>query len=840
MIGIVIVSHSETLAQGIYEVIAQMVQDKVPIATAGGVNNLDEPIGTDPMRVVAAIETVYSEDGVLVLMDLGSALMSAEAALEFLPEEKRQHIYLCEAPIVEGAIAASVRAMIGGDMAEMLADARGALQAKTEQLQPVLNHPAPVSALSAPAMGSPAIESGHIATATLTVVVPNRLGLHARPAAKLIELISRFAAQTTITHHAKTVSANSMNQVVTLGARHGEELFFRSSGQDAHLVLAAIAAFAAANFGDGEEGSSRALESAPIGDVQDANMVVGIPVSPGVAVGPVYLYKPTAPPVPERHVEDVQAEWLRLQAAVSATLVELQQFQTFTAQRASQSEAAIFAAHIQLLQDPHLLQLAQQSIEHQHTNAEMAWQQVMDGLAEQFRQLPDALLQQRAVDVGDISQRVLKKLTATEPTPLTDDKPAILVAHELTPSETANLKPELVLAMVTEQGGAHSHSAILARALGIPAIAGVRNLMARVALGQVIAVDGSTGRIWLAPDVQTQSQFQQSYAHSLIQHSTADVTAHLPAILHDGKRIAVTANIGSPAEAAVALAAGAEGVGLFRTEYLLLARNELPSEQEHYEAYVAAAQTFAQRPLTIRALDLGGDKNIPYLSREPEANPFLGYRGIRYLLDQPELFKSQLRALLRASAHHPIKFMLPMVSTVEEIQFAKAILREAQAELQRQHLPFDKQLAFGMMIETPAAVLLAPQFAHHVDFFSIGTNDLTQYLMAAERNNARVATLADPLQPAVLQAIQQVVQAAHIANLPVSVCGELASDVRATALLVGLGVDELSMRALSIGLVKARIRQLNLQKARRIANEALSCTTSAEVQALLDAGVRSG
>jgi phosphocarrier protein FPr len=839
MIGIVIVSHSETLAQGVYEVVAQMVRDKVPIATAGGVDNLDEPIGTDPMRVVAAIEAVYSDDGVLVLMDLGSALMSAEAALDFLSEEKRQHIHLCEAPIVEGAIAASVRAMIGGSILEVLADARGALQAKTEQLQPLLNHSAPVGVRSTLIMDEIAIHAEQT-SAALTMVVPNRLGLHARPAAKLIELVSRFAAQTTITHQSKTVNANSMNQVVTLGARHGEELLFHASGQDAQAVLAAIADFAAVNFGDGEEGLSRAPENAQMDEAQDAKVVVGIPVSAGVAMGPVYLYTPIAPSVQAHQVEDIQAEWLRLQAVVQATLVELQQFQTFTAERTSQSEAAIFAAHMQLLQDPQLLQVAQQSIGQQRLNAEAAWQQATEQLAELFRQLPDAILQQRVVDVLDVSQRVLKKLTATEPTPLIADAPAILVAHELTPSETANLKPELVLAMVTEQGGAHSHSAILARALGIPAVAGVSSLMAQVTPGQVIAVDGSTGRVWLRPDAQMTSDLQQSYAHSLTQHSTTDITAHLPAILHDGKRIAVTANIGNPGEAAVALAAGAEGVGLFRTEYLLLARNEAPGEQEHFEAYVAAAQALAQRPLTIRALDLGGDKVIPYLPRETESNPFLGYRGIRYLLDQPDLFKAQLRAVLRVSAHHPVKFMLPMISTLEEIQWAKALLREAQTELQRQHLLFDKQLAFGVMIETPAAVLLAPQFARQVDFFSIGTNDLTQYLMAAERNNARVATLADPLQPAVLQAIQQVVQAAHVANLPVSVCGELASDVRATALLVGLGVDELSMRAANIGTIKARIRQLNLQKARRIASEALACPTASEVQALLGAGVRPG
>ncbi len=840
MIGIVLVAHSEKLAQGIRDIVLQMVGDDAPIAAAGGTDNPDSPIGADPIRVMSAIESVYSDDGVLVLMDLGSAIMSAEAAIEFLPPEQQDYIFLCEAPLVEGAIAAAVQAMGGSDMARVMAEARGALAAKTAQLEPILHIKPPPSQVSAsPVDRSTASTEAH----AITLITPNRLGLHARPAAKLVTILNRFQADVRITKGERTVNAHSLNQVVTLGAKRGDELTFHAAGRDALVALAAIVALAEENFGDDDiDAAADVAISDVVGGVDGGvdDELRGVPAADGVAIGPVFRHQPALPPVMERTAEAPPVEWERLEAAIAGALAELEQIRTVTKEQAGGAQAAIFDAQILMLQDPELHARAQQllfpsapSFDTESISADAAWRQVIEEVAAAYRRLDDAYLQARVADVIDVGRRVLRRLTGVGAAPLILERPSILVARELTPSDAATLDPNQVLGVITERGGATSHSAILARALGIPAVTGVVGALERLLDGQVIGLDGERGRVWPAPDEERLRELRAQRSRWLEQRTAARQEGEKPAVTQDGRTIEVAANISGPDEIPGALANGAEGVGLFRTEFLFMGRSAAPDEDEQAAAYAQIAAALAGRPLIVRTLDVGGDKPIPYLDAGAEANPFLGRRGIRYCLDHPALFKTQLRALLRAGADHPLKIMLPMVSVVEEVARVKELLAEAQDELKSEGVPFALPLELGVMIETPAAVLAADRLAQEVNFFSIGSNDLTQYIMAADRANAGVAGLASPFQPAVLRAMDQVVQAGHEAGLWVGLCGELAANVTVVPLLVGLGLDELSMSSPAIPQVKQAIRNLTVRRATEIARRALSLSSAAAVEASL-------
>jgi multiphosphoryl transfer protein len=438
----------------------------------------------------------------------------------------------------------------------------------------------------------------------------------------------------------------------------------------------------------------------------------------------------------------------------------------------------------------------------------------------------------RADDIIDVGQRVLRVLagTAQDDTGVLMEEAAILVAHELKPSDLARVQADLVLGIVTEQGSASDHSAILARALGLPAVTGLGPFLTQVADKQTLALDGTTGQVWLAPDAEQLQELERRGEAWARERAAAKQSAQRPAVTRDGHRILVSANINGPSDVALALGQGAEGVGLFRTEYLFIDRMTPPTEEEQLETYRAVARQLNRRPLIVRTLDVGGDKPLPYMRGDYEANPFLGRRGLRYSLDRPAIFKPQIRAILRVAAEHPVKIMFPMVSTFDELVLVDALIDEACAELQAEGLPFDDDVSRGIMIETPAAVMAADYLARLVDFFSIGTNDLSQYMMAADRSNPAVANLVTPYQPAVIRAIHQVVQATQKASIPVSLCGELAGDPRATPLLLGLGIGELSMSAPAIPLVKARVRQLNLEAARVLANELLTYETAVDIE----------
>ncbi|HSG18208.1 MAG TPA: phosphoenolpyruvate--protein phosphotransferase, partial [Anaerolineae bacterium] len=762
---------------------------------------------------------------------LGSALLSAEMALEFLEPQRQANVYLCEAPLVEGTMAAAVQASVGGDIRQVMAEARGALAIKAGQLQA---GDAAESPLAEPA-GEPAETQGPVEQ--LRLVVYNRLGLHARPAARFVGVANRYESSISLSKGGAEANAKSINQVATLGVRQGDEIVITARGPDATLALQAIQDLADDNFGDRDEEleSAAATAAAPVAEpvqTEDGAMA-GIAASPGIAIGPAFQYRPRLPEVTTYSVTDAGAEWRRLEEGLAGAVQEIDQLHKTAIRQVGQAEAAIFEAHLLILQDPTLLDAAQAAIVDDRVNAEAAWFGVIEQTAADYQALDDTYMQARAADVMDVGRRVLTRLMDVERPPLEFDEPVILLAADLTPSDTARLDPALVLGLCTELGGATSHSAILARALGIPAIVGLGPSLESVPGGQKIAIDGGQGRLWLTPEPDQLAGLEEKRRQWLLDRQRAKDASRRPAVTVDNHRVEIGANIGGPHDVTIALEFGAEGVGLFRTEFLFLDRQTAPTEEEQAAVYAEVVQAMGQRPVIIRTLDVGGDKPLPYIDLGQEDNPFLGWRGIRFCLDEPELFKTQLRAILRAGHGHNLKLMFPMIGTLTEVRAAKTLLNEAKSELKARDLPFDAQMEVGIMVEVPAAAASADQLAHEVDFFSIGTNDLTQYVMAADRGNARVTDLADALQPAVLRMIRQTVRAAHEAGIWVGMCGELAGNAQAAPLLVGLGLDELSMSAPAIPAVKEAIRGFTLTTAREIAEQALGCTSAAEVDQLL-------
>ncbi|MEI1373901.1 phosphoenolpyruvate--protein phosphotransferase [Nostoc sp. UHCC 0926] len=834
MIGIVIVSHSKQLALGVRELAAQMVHGQVPIAVAAGIEDPENPLGTDPIQVYEAIASVFSDDGVLVLMDLGSALLSAEMAIEFLPEAQQQKVYLCEAPLVEGAIAAVVAAAAGRDIHQVMAEARGALLAKATQLG-VVSSPLSVVSSNTPTT------NGESPTQEIRLIVSNRLGLHARPAAQFVATAARFQSQILVqnlTRNTELVRGDSINQVTTLGVRQGHELVITATGSDADEALAALQALFANNFGE----DNVALNSPPAlhHKVTPATHgeLLGIAASAGVAIAPIVHYQPTHISIREYHVDDPEAEWQRVQAAIHTARQEIQAVFSQASIQIGDAEAAIFDAQLLFLEDPVLLEAAKERILEHHLNAEAAWQAVVDEVATSYHTLEDSYLQERVDDVVDVGQRVLRLLAGNAAAKVHLDEPAILVATDLTPSDTAGLDPTKVLGICTTSGSATSHSAIIARTLGIPAVLGVDAQVLHLADGTVMALDGESGRAWVEPESHILDLLAAKQSAWQTAQQQARATAHQAAITRDRRQVSVFANIGSISDVQVAVASGAEGVGLLRTEFLYLERTNAPTEEEQLEVYQAIAQVLDNRPLIIRTLDVGGDKPLPYLRVGlREANPFLGLRGIRFCLDNLDLFKTQLRAILRASVGHQIKIMLPMIATVTEVRAAKTILGEVQAELNQAGIPFDAAMKVGIMVEVPSAVAIADQLAAEVDFFSIGTNDLSQYVMASDRTNPRVANLVDALHPAVLRMVQQAIQAANAAGISVGLCGELAADTLATPILLGLGLDELSVNPQSIAGVKQAIARLSIVECEAIVASALQQDSAVHVRELISTSV---
>ena len=667
------------------------------------------------------------------------------------------------------------------------------------------------------------------------IILANAHGLHARPAKILAQLAKSFDGDIRVRildgQESSAVSAKSLSKLLSLGVRRGQVLEFVAEPTIANDALPAILAAVEQGLGEEVEPLPLLAEAAPevaeIAAVMTApaagSVLQAIPAAPGIAIGPAHIQVLQVFDYPVRG-ESSAVERERLQKALG----EVRQDIEGLIQR-SQSKAIreIFITHQEMLDDPELTDEVDSRLK-QGESAEAAWMAVIEAAARQQESLQDALLAERAADLRDIGRRVLAQLCGVE-TLAEPDQPYVLVMDEVGPSDVARLDPARVAGILTARGGATAHSAIVARALGIPALVGAGDSVLLLAPGTQLLIDGQRGRLHVAPDadaLQRATDERDSREQRLL---AASELRHQPAVTLDGHAVEVFANIGESKGVAAAVEQGAEGIGLLRTELIFMAHSQAPDEATQEAEYRRVLDGLDGRPLVVRTLDVGGDKPLPYWPIEKEENPFLGVRGIRLTLQRPQVMESQLRALLRSADNRPLRIMFPMVGSVAEWRAARDMTERLRLEI-----PV-ADLQLGIMIEVPSAALLAPVLAKEVDFFSVGTNDLTQYTLAIDRGHPTLSAQADGLHPAVLQLIDITVRAAHAHGKWVGVCGELAADPLAVPVLVGLGVDELSVSARSIPEVKARVRELSMERLKTLAVQALSVGGPDEVRALVEA-----
>lgn len=660
--------------------------------------------------------------------------------------------------------------------------------------------------------------------------VTGAAGLHARPATEFAALAKQYTAEIKVRHGAKIANGKAMASLLTLGVESGSSIRILARGADAEAAVEALKAAVAAGLGDEDEAPEDTLPAAAAPLTFTGDCRSGVPAAPGIAWGPAHRLRR-----PEVSVSDAvgtkDEEQQSLTAALDKARDQLRDLHARVSARSGSRKAAIFLAHQEFLDDPDLQADARARID-QGRSASRAWQMATHGRAAELEGLDDPLLAGRAGDVRDVGERVLRLLAgqgAVPAAPELPDHPVVVIADDLAPSDTANLDPETVHGLATARGGPNSHTAILARSLNLPAVVGLGDGLLEVADGTEVIVDGDGGVVVVAPPPGDKATAETAAAERAAARQDARKDAYRPAHTRDGRRLEIVANIGKAGEAAQAVEAGAEGVGLLRTEFLFLERNAPPTEDEQAEVLREMVSALNGLPLIVRTLDIGGDKEVPYLDLPPEDNPFLGIRGLRLCLARPDLFEPQLRAIVRVAkeaAPGAVKIMFPMVASLEEVTEAKAVVERIRAELD------GPVIDCGVMIEVPSAALMADTLAPEVDFFSVGTNDLTQYTLAMDRLHPTLTKRADGLHPAVLRLIRQVVEAAHAHGRWVGVCGNMAAEPAAAPILIGLGVDELSVSPPAVADLKAQVRALSMADARRLAERAVACATAGDVRAL--------
>lgn len=570
-----------------------------------------------------------------------------------------------------------------------------------------------------------------------------------------------------------------------------------------------------------------------------SEMLKGIAASDGVAVAKAYLLVQPDLSFNKTSVEDTDAEATRLDDALAKSTEELQAIRDKAAQSLGKAEAQVFDAHLMVLSDPEMVGQIKQNIQDNKVNAEAALKEVTDMYIGMFEAMDDnAYMQERAADIRDVAKRILAHLLGvTLPNPSMINEEVIVVAHDLTPSDTAQLDRTYVKAFVTDIGGRTSHSAIMARSLEIPAIVGTKEITDKVKAGDILAVNGIIGDVIIDPTDAEKSEFEAEAKAYADQKAEWDKLKNAETVTADGKHVELAANIGTPKDLEGVHKNGGEAVGLYRTEFLYMDSSDFPTEEDQYQAYKAVLEGMEGKPVVVRTMDIGGDKELPYLTLPHEMNPFLGYRALRISLSElgDGMFRTQMRALLRASVHGNLRIMFPMVATLKEFRAAKAIFEDEKQKLVNEGVEVSNDIQVGIMIEIPAAAVLADKFAKEVDFFSVGTNDLIQYTMAADRMNERVSYLYQPYNPSILRLIKNVIDAAHAEGKWAGMCGEMAGDQTAVPLLLGMGLDEFSMSATSILKTRSLMKRLDTTKMAELADRALKeCDTMEEVVALVE------
>ena len=567
-------------------------------------------------------------------------------------------------------------------------------------------------------------------------------------------------------------------------------------------------------------------------------MITGIPASPGIVFGKALVLKEEKIVLDTQKISEdqVEAEVARFYAGREAAVEQLNSIHQRALKSLGEEKAAIFEGHLMILEDEELEEEIIDYLRSNKVNASVAANKIIDQQVEMLSEIDDEYLKERAGDIRDIGNRLIKNILGMHIVDLGDiAEESILVAYDLTPSETAQLNLEKVLGFITDIGGRTSHTSIMARSLELPAIVGTNDVTARVNTGDYLILDAVNNRVYVNPTQAEIDELKTLEAKLAEEKAELAKLKDLPAVTLDGHKVDVVANIGTIRDCEGAHRNGAEGIGLYRTEFLFMDRDQLPSEEEQFIAYKEVVEAMEGRLVVLRTMDIGGDKELPYLNLPKEMNPFLGWRAVRIALDRREILHAQLRAVLRASAFGKLAVMFPMIISVEEIRELKSVLETLKAELRAEGKAFDENIQVGVMVETPSAAVNAKFLAKEVDFFSIGTNDLTQYTLAVDRGNELISHLYNPMSPSVLGLIKQVIDASHAEGKWTGMCGELAGDERATLLLLGMGLDEFSMSAISVPRIKKLIRHVNYQEVKALADEALQKPTAAEIEQLIQA-----
>ncbi len=563
-------------------------------------------------------------------------------------------------------------------------------------------------------------------------------------------------------------------------------------------------------------------------------MYKGIAGSEGIGIGKVVIIEEHEVVIEDRTISDTEAEINRVREGIEKFVADTTAMADKMEATVGAKDADILRGHIMLLQDPTIEEQIVDLINNEKVNAEKALDQVLEQTAELFSQIPDELLQQRATDLRDIKGRILKILLGIEEQDISEvPEGTVLVARDLTPSMTAGIIPEKIAGVLTEVGGRTSHSAILARAMEIPAVLSIEGICSQVKNGDTVVLNGTTGEAIVNPDEETIAVYEKMLEDYRKERELLKQYTGKPTVSKDGTKVELVCNIGKPEDAKKAVECDGEGIGLFRTEFLFMDRDTIPTEEEQFEAYKSVAETMAEKPVIIRTLDIGGDKEIPYLGLEKEENPFLGFRAIRFCLQRRDIYETQLRALVRASAYGRIKVMIPLVTGVDELRQVKAIVADIMKEYDAAGVEYNKKLQIGVMMETPAACLMADVLAKEADFFSIGTNDLTGYTMAVDRGNAKVAYLYSAYNPAVLRAIKRIIECGKQEGIMVGMCGEAAADPKLIPLLLAFGLDEFSVSATSVLKTRKNISENDIAQCKALADKVMECTTEEEVLNIL-------
>ena len=564
----------------------------------------------------------------------------------------------------------------------------------------------------------------------------------------------------------------------------------------------------------------------------------GLGISPGISIGKAFVHKEPILTIVKNKIKDPIKEINRLEIAIKKSRVEIDNLYDITLSTIGEYEAEIFTAHRMMLEDPEFLSGVKEKIREENVNAEWAVNEVVNFYIEMFENIEDEYLKARAVDLKDVSKRLLRTLlNIATPDLISIREKSIIIAEDLTPSDTVQMNKEMVIGIVTELGGITSHTSIMARTLEVPAIAGVKNATDIFSHGEDIIIDGDSGEIIIKPSPEELIEYEDQKRQLDEFKIKSKSMKGQETISKDGYKVELAGNIGTPKDIDNVLDNDGEGVGLFRTEFLYMDKDRLPTEEEQFQSYKIVAEKLGKRPLVIRTLDVGGDKDLPYLDLPKEMNPFLGYRAIRLSLDRVHIFKTQLRAILRASTFGNIKIMFPMISSIKEIRDAKVILEEVKAELIQENIQFDKNIEIGIMVEIPAVAIHSAAFAKEVDFFSIGTNDLIQYSLAVDRGNTEIAYLYNQFHPAVLRLIKMTIENGHKEGIWVGMCGEVAGDQKLIPLLLAMGLDEFSMSAPSILKSRFLIKQLPKDNISKMIDEIINLPTAEDVEKYIDENI---